>query len=372
MEYREFKGKKLPALGFGTMRLPVENGKVDQAAVGEMVDYAIANGVNYFDTAWGYHSGESEVAVGKALSAYPRESYFLADKFPGYDLSTFGRKEEVWETQLSRTGAGYFDFYMFHNVCELNIEQYLDPKYGIYDFLMAKKAEGKIVHLGFSAHGSVENMKRFLDAYGKDMEFCQIQLNWLDWEFQSAREKVELLNEWNIPVWVMEPLRGGNLMKLSGDQAERIAGIRPGCGPVELAFRFIQSVPEAVVTLSGMSDMAQMRENIAIFEKHAPLNDGELASLAAVAHELTTRDSVPCTACRYCTDHCPQGIDIPWLIELYNEHKFSGGGFLAPMAISSLPEEKKPSGCLGCESCEAVCPQQIKIASVMKDFAEIL
>lgn len=372
MQYKIFKDKKISALGMGCMRLPVKDGvqsDVDEAAVKAMVDLAMSRGVNYYDTAWGYHSGKSEVAVGKALAEYPRESYYLADKFPGYDLSTFDRKEEVWNSQFERTGAEFFDFYMFHNVCELNIEQYLDPKYGIYEFLMSKKAEGKIKHLGFSAHGSVSNMKRFLDAYGKDMEFCQLQINWLDWDFQSAKEKVELLREWGIPVWVMEPLRGGNLLKFPAEYAEKISAIRPEVSFVELAFRFIQSIPDVVVTLSGMSNLEQMADNISIFDEDKPLSEKELGELLDIAREMTTRGAVPCTACRYCTDHCPQGIDIPWMIELYNEHTYSGGGFLAPMAISSLPEDKKPSACLGCRSCEAVCPQQIEISKVLSDFA---
>ena len=186
MIYRNFQEIKLSGLGMGAMRLPVIDGddsRIDETKTQAMVDYAMEQGVNYYDTAWGYHDGHSETVMGKALSRYPRESYYLATKFPGYDLSNMDKVEEIFEKQLEKCGVGYFDFYLFHNVCEMNIDAYLDEKYGIYEYLMKQKAAGRIRHLGFSAHGNLDVMKRFLDAYGKDMEFCQIQLNFLDWTF---------------------------------------------------------------------------------------------------------------------------------------------------------------------------------------------
>ena len=207
MVYKEFQDMKLSALGMGAMRLPVVDGddsRIDESAAKAMVDYAMEQGINYYDTAWGYHNGNSELVMGKALSQYPREKYYLATKFPGYDLSNMDKVEEIFEKQLEKCGVEYFDFYLFHNVCEMNIDAYLDRKYGIFDYLVEQKRKGRIRHLGFSAHGSVEVMKRFLDAYGSEMEFCQIQLNYLDWNFQNARGKVELLKEWKLPVWVME------------------------------------------------------------------------------------------------------------------------------------------------------------------------
>ena len=183
MQYKEFRGEKLSALGFGMMRLPVIDGddaRVDEAQAAEMFDYAFSHGVNYFDTAWGYHSGNSEYAAQHLLSRYPRERYYLASKFPGYDLSTLPHKEEIFETQLKKCGVEYFDFYLFHNVCEMNIDAYLDSKYGTYDYLMAQKRNGRVRHLGFSAHGDIPTIRRFLEAYGKDMEFAQIELNYFD------------------------------------------------------------------------------------------------------------------------------------------------------------------------------------------------
>ena len=375
MVYKNFQDLKLSALGMGAMRLPVIDGddaRIDESAAQEMVDYAMEHGVNYYDTAWGYHNGNSELVMGKALSKYPRDSYYLATKFPGYDLSNMDKVEEIFEKQLEKCGVEYFDFYLFHNVCEMNIDAYLNREYGIYEYLLKQKKEGRIRHLGFSAHGSVEVMKRFLEAYGKDMEFCQIQLNYLDWSFQDAKGKVELLNQHNIPVWVMEPLRGGKLASLTGEETAKLKELRPEETVPAWAFRFLQSLPSVTVVLSGMSDMTQMQENIRTFEEDKSLNDGEMKALLQMADEMVSKIALPCTACHYCVSHCPQELDIPGLLALYNEHCFTGGGFIAPMAMSAIPEDKRPNSCIGCRSCEAVCPQQIKISEAMADFAQKL
>lgn len=376
MVYNEFKDLKLSALGLGTMRLPVtsetDDTQIDIEQTERMVEYAIKNGINYFDTAWGYHSGESEKVIGNALSKYPRDSFYLATKFPGYDLSNMDKVEEIFEKQLKKCKVDYFDFYLFHNVYEKNIDPYLDEKYGILDYLLKQKENGRIKHLGFSAHGSLEIMKRFLEAYGKHMEFCQIQLNYLDYKFQDAKAKVELLNEYNIPIWVMEPLRGGRLAKLSEEQEKRLKKLRPDENIPAWAFRFLQSIPGVTMVLSGMSSMEQLEENIKTFEKSKPLDEEEKKALFEIADEMLNKKVLPCTACRYCTSHCPKGLNIPHLLSLYNEHIFTGGGFIAPMAISALPEDKRPSACIGCRSCKKVCPQQIKISEAMKDFAKLL
>ena len=230
MLYKDFKGVKLSSLGLGTMRLPNKgvdsDVPVDEEETAKMVDYAIKNGINYFDTAWGYHNGESEKVIGKVLSKYQRDSFYLATKFPGYDLSNMDKVEEIFEKQLEKCQVDYFDFYLFHNVNDKNIDAYLDPKYGIYDYLMKQKENGRIKHLGFSIHGDFDILKRFLNAYGEHMEFCQIQLNYLDYDFQDAKAKVELLNEYNIPIWVMEPLRGGKLAKLPDEQESKLKAFK--------------------------------------------------------------------------------------------------------------------------------------------------
>lgn len=371
MLYKEFKGKKLSALGLGMMRLPLKGSSdsdIDEAHTERMIAYAIEHGVNYFDTAWGYHNGNSEIVAGKLLSKYPRDKYYLASKFPGYDLGNMTRVKEIFAKQKEKCRTPYFDFYLFHNVCEMNIDAYLDPKYGIYDYLIERRDAGEIKHLGLSIHGSLEVLKRFLDKYGKDMEFCQVQLNWLDWDFQEAKKKVELLSELGIPVWVMEPVRGGKLVNLPDKYLAKLKAMRPDETAAEIAFRFIQSIPQVGVTLSGMSNFEQLKENIKTFEESKPLSDGEKNELFAMAREMTGAKSLPCTACRYCTNYCPKGIDIPEIIKLYNEHVFSDGGFLAPMALGAIDDDKRPAACVGCRSCEAVCPQQIKISEMMKDF----
>lgn len=375
MLYKGFQNLKLSNLGLGCMRLPVVDGNdavVDQAAVEEMVSLAMERGVNYYDTAWAYHAGTSELAIGKALAAYPRDKFYLANKFPGYDLGNMGKVREIFEEQLKKCRMDYFDFYLFHNVCEMNIDAYLDPKYGILDYLLEQKKNGRIRHLGFSCHGAMPVLKRFLEVYGEHMEFCQLQLNYIDWTFQGGREKVELLEQYHIPVWVMEPLRGGRLARLNDKESAVLQAMNSQRPIPAWAFRFLQRIPDIVVILSGMSDLQQMKENLDTFDTEDCLTEREWDGLLALGKEMTNPKALACTACRYCTSHCPQGLDIPHLLALYNEHRFTGGGFIAPMALSAIPADKQPSACIGCRSCEAVCPQQLKISEAMADFSVML
>lgn len=375
MIYKNFQNLQLSALGMGAMRLPFINGNdtmIDEKATAEMIDYALQNGVNYFDTAWGYHGGNSETIMGKLLSEYPRDSFYLATKFPGYDLSNMDKVAPIFEKQLKKCHVDYFDFYMFHNVCEMNIDAYIDAKHGIFDYLKKQKDTGRIRHLGFSAHGSYDVIKRFLEVYGEHMEFCQIQLNYLDWTFQNAKEKIELLNQYHVPVWVMEPLRGGRLAALSERDETRLKALRPEEEIAAWAFHFLQTIPNIAVILSGMSNFEQLKHNIHTFEKERPLNQNELNTLLDIADGMVKKIALPCTACRYCTGHCPQELDIPALLELYNEHCFtseSGFAFIAPMALMATAEDKRPGACVGCRNCEAVCPQNIRISEALSDFA---
>lgn len=353
------------------MRLPVIDGndsQVDEVKAAEMIDYAMKNGINYYDTAWGYHSGNSEITAGKFLSKYPRESYYLASKFPGYDNSNMPKVKEIFEKQLEKCQTSYFDFYLFHNVYEGNIDDYLNPEFGILDYLLEQKRNGRIRHLGFSAHGDLAVIQRFLDAYGEHMEFCQLQINYMDWHFQNAKAKTELIQKYNIPVWVMEPLRGGKLADAPEDMKKEMLEMRPNESIPAWAFRFLQTIGVTIV-LSGMSDMEQLKENIAVWETDKPLTSEEFDRIIALADDETRKGGLPCTACHYCTSHCPQKLPIPELIALYNEHKITGGGFLAPMAVGSMPKNQRPANCIGCKSCEQVCPQQIKISEVMKEFS---
>ena len=376
MLYKDFKDLKLSALGMGCMRLPLVDGddaKIDEQATRDMVAYAMEKGVNYYDTAWGYHGGTSETVMGEVLKDYPRDSFYLATKFPGYDLANMDKVVEIFNKQLEKLQVEYFDFYLIHNVCEKNIDDYLDESHGIMAYLLEQKAAGRIRHLGFSAHGDIPVMRRFLEKYGEHMEFCQIQLNWLDWEFQNAKGKIELLNEYHLPVWVMEPVRGGKLATLDEEHEQRLRALRPEASMAEWAFRFLQTLPEVCVTLSGMSNFDQLKENIATFEEDKPLGNEEMGALLGVASDMLGKQTVPCTACHYCTPHCPQGLDIPRLLELYNQYLLTGkGDFIAPMVLSTFPEDKQPGACIGCGSCAAVCPQGIDIPGALADFAEKL
>lgn len=373
MLYNRFQDKQLSALGMGCMRFPCIDGRddcIDVARVAEMFDNAIKNGINYFDTAYGYHSGQSEIVTAKLLKKYPRDSYYIATKFPGYDTNNMARVEEIFEEQLKKCELDYFDFYLFHTVCDYNLDAYLDPKYGVFDYLMEQKKNGRIKHLGFSTHGDYATMKRFLDAYGKDMEFCQIQLNWLDWTMQCAKEKVELLDSYNIPVWVMEPVRGGQLANLPENEAAELRALRPDESIAAWSFRFLQSLPQVVMTLSGMSNDEQVKDNLRTFSEHKPLNAEETAAVMKIADRIISENRLPCTSCRYCTSYCPQGLDIPQLIELYNRHYRVGDGYTAPPEIADMESDRLPTACIGCKGCEAVCPQGIKISEAMADFAK--
>ena len=373
MIYKDFKDKKLSALGLGAMRLPIMKGgsvgQIDEEQTVKMLDYALDHEINYFDTAYGYHDGQSEIVMGKVLGRYPRESYYLADKFPGYDLSNMDKVESIFEEQLKKCGTEYFDFYLFHNVYEKNLEPYMDEKYGIMEYLRKQKEAGRIRHLGFSCHGRYDTLKRFLDTYGDDLEFCQIQLNYLDWKLQDAKAKVELLNEYKMPIWVMEPLRGGKLASLSDENSEKLKACRPDEKIPAWGFRFLQSIPGVTMILSGMSDMEQLMENAATFAQEKPLTEEEIKVLMEVTDSML--DILPCTACRYCTSHCPKKLDIPTLMSLYNESRFNMT-IITQMAVGAMPEDKRPDACIGCKSCEAVCPQMLKISEAMKDFAQKL
>lgn len=371
MLYKKFGDLRLSALGLGMMRLPKSgngDGDIDEAKAAEMVDYAIRNGVNYFDTAYGYHGGKSEIVTGRILSRYPRESYHLASKFPGYDAANLERIPEIFEEQLKKCGVTYFDFYLLHNVCEDDIDGYLDESKGLMRYLLEQKAAGRIRHLGFSCHGNYDTLKRMLDTYGQYLEFCQIQLNYMDWHYQDAKARVELLNERNIPIWVMEPLRGGKLANLPRSAAEKLHGLRPEESVPGWAFRFLQAVPGVTVMLSGMSSMQQLEENVATFSSEQPLNSEEFDAAVSVADAMVSGGVLPCTACRYCTTRCPAHLDIPALLALYNEYRFSGDTSVA-QEIRELPETARPSACIACRSCEGICPQKIKVSEAMADFA---
>ena len=423
MRYKKFQELELSQLGFGTMRLPLmEDGNtIDEAQVAEMTAYALEHGVNYFDTAYPYHGGMSEIVIGKILSAYPREKWYLASKYPGHQIASSYDPEAVFEEQLEKCGVDYFDFYLLHNVYENSIGVYQDPEWGILEYFRKQKSLGRIRHLGFSTHARPDTLEAFLDYAGDSMEFCQIQLNYLDWTLQNADAKVKLLNERGIPIWVMEPLRGGRLAKLSEGNEARLKELRPQESIASWAMRWLMDVPGVTMILSGMSSLAQMKDNVRTFTGGESRTEDERTSamggsqtedertsamggsrtendrtvvvsgiqtedegtsamgasqteeecrlLLDIAQEM--EDALPCTRCRYCCDGCPMGLDIPMLIHAYNDLKF-GGGTTVPMQFDALPENKKPAACLACGACAAICPQKIDIPKALADFSRLL
>lgn len=387
---RDFLGDTVGLLGFGGMRLPVIDGddsKPDQARVDEMVDAALAAGVNYFDTAHPYHGGMSEIALGKALAHHPREAFFLASKYPGHQLADSYDPAAVFEEQLTKCGVEYFDFYLLHNVYEASITVYTDEQWGIADYFIEQKRLGRIRHLGFSCHGRADNLREFLD-YGAHkwrelaerdpetaalfageniMEFCQIQLNYLDWTMQDAGTKAKLLHEAGVPIVVMEPLRGGKLAELPEECADSLRAVNPDGGdPVAWAFRWVEAVPGVKVILSGMSTLEQLEQNCELFQNESPISDAEAEALLEVAEALKV--GVPCTGCRYCVSSCPQNIDIPMQLAGYNDFLFRPT-FTVCMQMDAVPVGQRAQDCIGCGACAKMCPQGIDIPLAMREFA---
>lgn len=372
MIYRDFLGNKVSMLGFGAMRLPIlEGGAIDQDQVNKMVDYALDNGVNYFDTAWPYHMGKSETALAEALKRHSRDSYFLANKYPGHAVAESYNPAEIFEKQLVKCGVEYFDYYLLHNVYEKAIDTYKDPKWGIVEYFREQKRLGRIRHLGFSSHGSTETLEDFIEFCKGDMEFCQIQLNYVDHSLQNACEKYEMLTNRGLPVVIMEPLRGGKLSNLSDAQMEPLRALKSEASAVNWAFRYFMApeLKNISTVLSGMSNMAQLRENIEIFSSAQPLNESEKTALFQVAESL--KDGVPCTGCGYCMEGCPAGLEIPWLLGRYNELKFEKTS-ITSMRIEGLTEDKKPSACIQCGKCTQICPQSIDIPVKLTELSELV
>ena len=370
----DFQGLALSRLGFGAMRLPLLPGRreptaIDEAQVDAMVDYAMAHGVNYFDTAHPYHGGLSERVLGRSLARYPRQSWYLADKYPGHQIAQRYDPAAIFEEQLERCGVDYFDFYLLHNVYENSIQVYMDPQWGILDYFVEQKRLGRIKHLGFSCHGGLPTLARFLDYCGDKMEFCQLQLNYLDWTLQQGREKYDLLTARGIPVWVMEPIRGGRLAALTGGQMDALRRLRPQDSAAAWALRFLQGLPNVKMILSGMSSLEQMVENVDTFTQDQPLTEAEAAALLELAEGM--KDAVPCTACRYCCDGCPLGLDIPAMIAACNEARFALSSNVR-MRFDALPEDKRPAACIACGKCSRTCPQGIDVPAVLKELAQAM
>ncbi len=366
MRYKEYKdGRQISLLGMGNMRLPVldgDNGRIDEEKAKAMIDRCMAEGINYYDTAYIYHGGTSEAFVGRALAEYPRDSFFVASKF-NYQAEPDYRVQ--FARQLERLQMEYIDFYMLHGIQDRFAEDMLGCGCIAYFDLMKK--EGKIRHLGFSFHGSAALLRQVLDLYPWD--FVQLQINYYDWYYGDSRELYEIAAEAGIAVLVMEPVHGGMLARMTEQAEALLKAERPEDSIASWAMRWVLELPQVQVVLSGMSDDIQTKDNLATFSKVDPLTEKEhglIREAARLQHDTVT---IPCTACRYCAE-CPLELDIPYLLGVYDQAKIGGNWRLA--VVNRLPEEKRPTACIGCGVCTAHCPQDIAIPEYMEKMQKIL
>lgn len=365
MYYKQFHNLKISALGLGSLRLPEKEdhpGCIDREKAQKIIDLAIAGGINYFDTAYTYHEGDSELFIGEALSKYERDSYYLATKF--YAMSG-KRIQDVFEEQLKRCRTDYFDFYLFHGMDENSFDKYTDKQNDYLGYLLKQKENGRIRNLGFSSHAAPETLKRFLEWYsGFDMAL--IQLNYLDWTMLEAKRQYEILTDYGIPVWVMEPLKGGRLSSLNKKSAAILRNAAPEHSLSSWGFRFLMGLPNVQTVLSGMSSLEQLQDNLRTFEYLNPLDLEEQKALEKAAGLFMEDLGVPCSGYRYCCPTCPAGLDIPLLLKGYNEKNISGETW----RVAQLGKKKGPEQCIGCKICLKHCPQKINIPEIMERFAK--
>ena len=367
MEYVNLEklGVRVSRLGFGCMRFPTTpEGKIDENRALAMLDTAYRAGVNYFDTAYFYHNKTSEEFVGRALARYPRESFYLATKLPLSLISSLEEAKEIFEGQLQSMQVEYFDFYLLHCINQKNWKTTLDN--GLIDYLLEQKRQGRIRHLGFSFHDSYALFEEVLTC--RDWDFCQIQLNYMDTDIQAGMKGYELAAQRGIPVIVMEPVKGGSLATLSEDICRRFQQARPDWSVASWAMRWVKSLDNCRIILSGMSDEAQVADNLATFDKPQKLTQEELQVISEVRAMIEERTFVGCTNCKYCMP-CPFGVDIPENFRMMNTYaKYSNEGQLR-FDWKDMEDAERADQCRACGKCETACPQQIPIRAKLREIA---
>lgn len=371
MEKRIFSniGKEISLLGFGGMRFPLleGTGEIDYAKAEALIARAMQAGINYYDTAWGYHGGESETFFGNAMKKYPRESYYLASKMPTWEALVNAKEdvERIFETQLLKCQTEYFDFYLAHALSKEHREVF--EAFDIYDFLMEKKKEGKIKHLGFSFHDNPEVLQGIVDDYAWD--FAQIQLNYVDWEASNAKQQYEILAERNIPVLIMEPVRGGALAALNEEATIFLKAQDEAASIASWGMRFAGSLPGVMCVLSGMTTMEQLGDNIKTFSNFKSLSEAEYAAIEQAKTAYLAAGTIPCTGCRYCMPY-PVGVDIPRVFALYNNYLSNKEKNIQWFKNSyrALMDAEKAKNCIACGVCVTLCPQNIAIPEHMAEI----
>ena len=375
MEKRKINDKEISLLGFGMMRLPrvsATSFDIDFAAAEKLIDHAMANGVNYYDMAYTYAGSES--FAGSVLSKYPRESYNLATKCPPWKLKTAEDFEKIFQGQLDSCRTDYFDFYLVHNFAQEmkradGNEEYFKhfEEIGMYEMLQQKKAEGKVRNIGFSFHGTPSLLRDIVAKY--EWDFAQLQINYIDWAATDAKTQYEILAEKNIPVVVMEPLRGGALANLNEKAANVLKAENPDASVASWGIRYAASLPNVLAVLSGMNEIEQLEDNLKTVNNFKPLTDRERELLTEAAAIYNSSGAIPCTGCEYCLP-CPAGVNIPRVFSIYNYYKIVGFRIPFDNGYSSLDKKEKASSCIGCGFCAKKCPQHLMIPDYMKEIAE--
>lgn len=369
---RKYKDTDLEVslLGLGCMRLPLVEGsttEIDYEKAQEIVDYAYNHGINYFDTAYPYHGGQSEKFIGQALKKYPRESFNLVSKLPVWLIKEEADLDKYFNEQLTNCQTEYFDFYLCHAIDASRFQTIKD--FNIFDFLMKKKEEGKIRHIGFSFHDQPEVLAEIADAYPWD--FAQIQLNYLDWEQYKSKEQYEILAEREIPCIIMEPVRGGTLANPCEESNKIFKNARPDMSVASWAIRYAATFPNVLTVLSGMSNMEQIKDNVNTMTNFEPLTEEDQKVVQAALEAYKKNNTIPCTGCRYCMD-CPAGVDIPEVFKIYNDFAVSKFKSTFKSNYNSLPDSAKSHNCISCGACVSQCPQGINIPEKMSEIADLI